>query len=74
MFLYDRLHLFGFVTLFEGAVFGFLPKCASNGVIFMVLFGISLMFWTIFAIIVVMSSDDRSVSSAITPNLRLICF
>ena len=44
MFLYDKLCLVGFVTMFDSAVFGFLPQCASNDVIFVILFGMSLMF------------------------------
>ena len=44
IFLYDKLCLLGFVTMFDNAVFGFLPKCASNGVIYVILFGMSLMF------------------------------
>ena len=39
MFLYDKLCLVGFVTMFDSAVFGFVPKCASNGVILVILFG-----------------------------------
>ena len=31
--LYDKFCLVGFVTMFESAEFGFLPKCASNGAI-----------------------------------------
>ena len=46
---YDKFCLFGFVTLFERAVFGFLPKCASNVANLVTPFGISLMIcnlWT----------------------------
>ena len=43
-FLYDRLSSDGWVTIFESSVFGFLPKCASNGVVLVVLLGISRIF------------------------------
>ena len=32
MFLYNKLCLVGFVTMFDSAEFGFLPKCASKDV------------------------------------------
>ena len=41
--LYDKLCLLGFVSIFESAVFGFLPKCALNGAIFVTVFGMSLL-------------------------------
>ena len=40
--------MFGCVTMLLVCVFGFLPKCASNGVIFVVVLGMSFMF-SIFA-------------------------
>ena len=48
-FLYVRLCIEGFVVMLEIFVFGFRPKWASNGVIFVVEFGINLILSMIFA-------------------------
>ena len=48
-FLYLRLLCEAFVVMFDISVFGFPPKCASKGVILVVLFGINLMFSMMFA-------------------------
>ena len=72
MSLYDKFCLFGFVTIFEKALFRFLPKCASNVVVFVTLFGVSLIFWTMFAITVVISSNGHNGPIAIMPNLHFI--
>ena len=44
IFVYDSFCFFGFGTMFESAVFGFLPKCASKGVIFSLSLGSVLCF------------------------------
>ena len=44
IFLYDKLLSDGLVTIFEGSVLGLRPKCASNGVVLVVLLGIRRMF------------------------------
>ena len=49
--LYDRFLIDGLVNIFESSVFGFQPKCASNGVIFVVLLGIRRMFSITLAIL-----------------------
>ena len=49
MFLYVRLCYDGLVVMLEISVLGFRPKCASNGVIFVVEFGINLIFSIMFA-------------------------
>ena len=59
--------LIGFVTVFESAVFGFLPKWASNGAFLVIPFGMSLILCIMLATIVDMSSDDYSGSIVITP-------
>ena len=42
MFSHDRFDDFGDVAILLSGVFGFLPKCASNGVIFVVALGVIL--------------------------------
>ena len=42
MFSHDKFDDFGDVAILLNGVFGFLPKCASNGVISVVAFGVIL--------------------------------
>ena len=70
--VYDRFCLFGLFTMFESAVFGFLPKGASKGATFVTLFGISLMLCITLATIVDISSDDHSGCIVLTPSFRVI--
>ena len=70
--LYDRFCLLDFVTMFVSEVFGFLLKCAYNGAILVILFGMSLIHGFMFATIVDMSSDDHSGSFFITPSFCFI--
>ena len=58
--------------MFDCAVFGFLPKCASIGAILVILFGMSLILCIMFAMIVDLSSEDHSGSIVITPSFRFI--
>ena len=50
-FLYDRFLADGLVNIFDNSLFGFLPKCASNGATFVVLLGLRRMFSITFAIL-----------------------
>ena len=68
IYFYVMLCLLGFDTMHQSAVFGFLPKCASKGAIFVTL----LMLCIMSATIVDMSSDDHSWSNFITPSLRFM--
>ena len=56
--LYESRLFDGLVIMFDSSVFGGLPKCASNGFIFVVAFGISLMDSIILATIVARSDVD----------------
>ena len=55
-------------------VFVFLPKCASNGVIFVVVFGISFMYSFIADILLANVSFDQLLSTFIAANLlSIVC-
>ena len=70
--LYDRFWCDGFVTMFEIRVFGSLSKCASNGVVFISEFGISLMFSMLFASLSLKNVLDQFGSTSETAKRRLI--
>ena len=42
VFSHDRFDDFGDVAILLSGVFGYLPKCASNGVVFVVALGVTL--------------------------------
>ena len=71
IFLYVMLCLLVFDTMHESAVFGFLRNVLQK-VLFLLLFGISLMLYILSASIIDMSSDDHSWSNFITPSLRFM--
>ena len=74
MLLYVRFFLLWCVTILLVCVFGFLPKCASNGVIFVVVFGISFMFSIIADISLASVSFDQSLSTFIAASLLfMVC-
>ena len=56
--------------IFESSMFGGLPKCASNGLILVVVLGISLIDPIILATIVARSAEDPRGSCSITAILR----
>ena len=60
--------------MFLACVFGFLPKCASNGVIFVVVLGINFMFSIIADILLASVSLDQFVSTFIASRpLYIVC-
>ena len=61
------------MTILLVCVFGFLPKCASNGVVFVVVFGISFMFSIIADILLASVSFDQLVSTFIAASLFMVC-
>ena len=64
----------GFVVMLEVSVFGFRPKWASNGVIFVVEFGISLMLLMILATRFANVTGDQLGSTSSTANrLFIVC-
>ena len=66
--LYVRLFLFGCVTMLFLCLFGFPPNCASNGVIFVVVFGMSFIFFIIADILFASVSLDQLLSMIIAAS------
>ena len=58
--------------ILSSGLFGFLPKCDSNGAILVILLGMSLILCFMFATIVDMSSDDQIGSIVSIPKFRFI--
>ena len=72
-FFYVRLCFDGFVLMLEISMLGFCPKWSSNGLIFVVEFGINLMFSILFAKRFASVTDDQLGSASSTAN-RLFLF
>ena len=66
------LVLFGLIIIFESSVFGGRPKYASNGLIFVTEFGMSLIDWIIFVTIWARWALDHSGSDCMIAIQRLI--
>ena len=74
MLLSVRFFLLACVTILLVCVFGFLPKCASNGVIFVVVFCISFMFSITADILLASVSFDRLESTFFAASLLfMVC-
>ena len=71
-FLYDNLLSDGLVTIFESSVLGLHPKCASNGVILVVLLGFRRIFPMMLASLVLNVSLLQMGSISRTANRRFI--
>ena len=72
MLLFDRFLLFGFVTMLLVCVPVFLLKCASDGVILVVVFGMSFMFSIIADISFAIVTFDQFLSTLIAANRLFI--